>query len=298
MGDDARLEGDLRRAGPRARARRGDARADPLQPHLPADLRRARRIAGVHGDGEALRDRRAREVRPARARHAAFAATRSTSSRRRTGSCSSSKAGRCRCSCGRPGSPPRSPGRGAAGDVLDPEADHRRRPALRAGRVLPGLRRHGRRIPGARRQVNELLADPAPPSSSSAGPQSEPIDEAIFFSAKLKESGLPLGAAIINRVHDLDSGELEPQASSSRRWTTTTRPARRGQLTRDYETLAERDRRSCRAAARAERRRGRAWRSWSSNPTYTTSTGLDGVASLDVRPCDDDGAAAVARLGR
>ena len=71
VGDDARRQGDLRRGRARARARRGDPRPDPLQPHLPAALDGARRLAGVHGDGEAVRDPRRGPLRPARPRHPA-----------------------------------------------------------------------------------------------------------------------------------------------------------------------------------------------------------------------------------
>ena len=50
-----------------------DARRDPRQPHLPGALERDGRLAGVHGDGEALRARPGGRLRPARARHAAVA---------------------------------------------------------------------------------------------------------------------------------------------------------------------------------------------------------------------------------
>ena len=45
-------------------------------------------------------------------------------------------------------------------DVLGPAPDHRRRPARGPGRVLPGVQRHGRRLPRARPRVNELLCGP------------------------------------------------------------------------------------------------------------------------------------------
>ena len=41
------------------------------KPDLPADLQRPRRLAGVHGDGEAVRAPHRGPLRPARARHAA-----------------------------------------------------------------------------------------------------------------------------------------------------------------------------------------------------------------------------------
>ena len=71
VGDDARREGDLRRAGRPPGARRGGARPRPRQPHLPADLQRPGRLAGVHGDGEAVRAAHRGPLRPARPRHPA-----------------------------------------------------------------------------------------------------------------------------------------------------------------------------------------------------------------------------------
>ena len=73
VGDDARLQAHIRRAdrarGAVARGPRRGAR----QPDLPGALERGRRLAGVHGDREALRPGPRRRVRPARARHAAVA---------------------------------------------------------------------------------------------------------------------------------------------------------------------------------------------------------------------------------
>ena len=51
----------------------GDARRGVREPDLPAALQRGRRLAGVHGDREALRARPGGRLRPARARHAAVA---------------------------------------------------------------------------------------------------------------------------------------------------------------------------------------------------------------------------------
>ena len=54
-------------------------------------------LAGVHGDGEAVRAEPGGPLRPARARHARRPATRSTSSTRRGGCRSSSTRARCSC---------------------------------------------------------------------------------------------------------------------------------------------------------------------------------------------------------
>ena len=62
--------------------------------------------------------------------------------------------------------------------------------------------------------VQALLADPATAFVVVASPEHEPVEEAIFFRARLSEAGLPFGALIVNRVHapvrgDVPSG-LEP----------------------------------------------------------------------------------------
>ena len=67
---DARREAHLGRPRGAARPRRRAARADLPQPPLPAALERPGRIAGVHGDGEAVRARHRARLRSHRARHA------------------------------------------------------------------------------------------------------------------------------------------------------------------------------------------------------------------------------------
>ena len=73
VGDDAGREAHVRRPGRAPRPRRGDARPHPAEPHLPGDLQRDGGLAGVHGDGEAVRAAPGGALRPARARHAADA---------------------------------------------------------------------------------------------------------------------------------------------------------------------------------------------------------------------------------
>ena len=51
------------------------------------------------------------------------------------------------------------------------------------------------------KRVSELLAEPETFSSWSAGPQGEPIDEAVYFHRKLVEANLPFGGVIVNKVH-------------------------------------------------------------------------------------------------
>ena len=85
VGDDARREGDLRRAGRPPGARRGVARPHPRTTASTADLQRPGRLAGVHGDGEAVR-----------AAHRGRASTCSSSTRRRPATRSTSSTRRRR----------------------------------------------------------------------------------------------------------------------------------------------------------------------------------------------------------
>ena len=57
VGDDARRQAHVRRADRAPRAGRAHARRGARQPDLPAALERGRRLAGVHGDRQALRAR-------------------------------------------------------------------------------------------------------------------------------------------------------------------------------------------------------------------------------------------------
>ena len=70
--DDARPEARLRRDRRRATPRIRESQKRIFgQPHLPADLVDAGRVARVRGDGQAVRDRGREEVRPHHPRHAA-----------------------------------------------------------------------------------------------------------------------------------------------------------------------------------------------------------------------------------
>jgi anion-transporting ArsA/GET3 family ATPase len=50
--------------------------------------------------------------------------------------------------------------------------------------------------------VKELLADPGTTFLLVTSPRRDAIDEAIFFRRRLRKSGMPFGAAIVNRVHE------------------------------------------------------------------------------------------------
>jgi anion-transporting ArsA/GET3 family ATPase len=52
--------------------------------------------------------------------------------------------------------------------------------------------------------VKVLLSDPATVFLVVTSPEREPVEEAIFFRSKLRESGMPFGGLIVNRVHTLD----------------------------------------------------------------------------------------------
>ena len=130
--------------------RREGPATGPRQPHLPADLRRARRLAGVHGDGEALRARRGGRLRPARPRHPAVAERARLPRRPAPGHAVRRGAGDA------PVHPPhrlRGPDRRARvlGRLGGPAAGHRRRSDRRPVGVLLGDGGAAQRLSGPRR---------------------------------------------------------------------------------------------------------------------------------------------------
>jgi anion-transporting ArsA/GET3 family ATPase len=51
-------------------------------------------------------------------------------------------------------------------------------------------------------RVNELMADARTTFLLVTSPRRDAIDEAIFFRRRLRESGMPFGAAVVNRMHE------------------------------------------------------------------------------------------------
>ncbi len=64
------------------------------------------------------------------------------------------------------------------------------------GGIVDGLRERAE-------SVRRLLSDPATTFLVVTSPEREPVAEAIFFTAKLREADMPFGGVIVNRVHEL-----------------------------------------------------------------------------------------------
>ena len=94
------------------------------------------------------------------------------------------------------------------------------------------------------REVNALLADGARTTFVVvASPAEEAVDEAIFFRRRLRESGLPFGAAVVNRVHSAPGTTADPGLQGELVELVGENLARR--VVRndgDWRALAERDR--------------------------------------------------------
>ena len=64
------------------------------------------------------------------------------------------------------------------------------------GGIVDGLRERAE-------SVRRLLSDPATTFLVVTSPEREPVAEAIYFTAKLRDAAMPFGGVIVNRVHEL-----------------------------------------------------------------------------------------------
>jgi anion-transporting ArsA/GET3 family ATPase len=89
-------------------------------------------------------------------------------------------------------------------------------------------------------RVNELLGDRRTAFVVVTSPRRHAIEEAIFFKRRLREAGMPFGAAVVNRVHEV-AAEADPDGEA----VTALGDALARKVMRtweDYHRLAERDR--------------------------------------------------------
>ena len=115
-------------------------------------------------------------------------------------------------------------GRGSLDGLRRAEEGGGNRPARGPRRVLPGLQRHGGRLPRARQAGQRAARRPLDLLHDRLRPQGEPIEEAVFFHRKLVEAKLPVGGVIVNKVHyeseaDPLENEVEEELRSS--WSPT-----------------------------------------------------------------------------
>jgi anion-transporting ArsA/GET3 family ATPase len=94
--------------------------------------------------------------------------------------------------------------------------------------------------------VTRLLASPRSAFVVVSSPQRDSIDEAVFFCERLGESGLPLGAVVVNRVHE-EVGRVAPDAKLEQHAADLLGDSLARKVARnfeDYRALAEHDRES------------------------------------------------------
>ena len=91
-------------------------------------------------------------------------------------------------------------------------------------------------------RVAELLGDRRTTFLVVTSPQRDSIDEAIFFRRRLREGGMPFGAAIVNRVHDQELTEGDGDVLDDLEALLGDKLARKvARNHEDYRQLAERD---------------------------------------------------------
>jgi anion-transporting ArsA/GET3 family ATPase len=104
------------------------------------------------------------------------------------------------------------------------------------GDMATGIRERAER-------VAELLGDRQTTFLVVTSPQRDSIDEAIFFRRRLREGRMPFGGAIVNRVHDQELTEGDPDVADDLEPLLGARLARKvARNYDDYRELATRDR--------------------------------------------------------
>jgi len=103
------------------------------------------------------------------------------------------------------------------------------------------------------KRVDKLLADPSTCFLVVCGPQSEPVNEAVYFHRKLVEAKLPFGGVIVNKVHypaeELGEGDEDLPAALTEKLGDEDLARRVSANFSDYQALAERDARNIKRLA-------------------------------------------------
>ena len=237
-----------------------DARRGPRQPHLPAALERGRRLAGVHGDGQALRARPRGRLRRDRARHAAVAQRAGLPRRARPPDAASSRAARCGCSSPPTGLAARVVGRGTERRVLACSSGSPASTCWRTSRVSSARSAAcSTASASARAAVKALLADPAHdvPGRHLARARARRGGD-LLRRASCARPAMPFGGLIVNRVHHAvgDADRRTIERGAGRRSSATELADKVAENFADDHVLATRDRANIARLAERTRRAG------------------------------------------
>ena len=252
LGDDARRQGDLRRAGPQARAGRGDPRPHPPEPRSTAS-----------------------SPTPSPARRSTWRWRSCSRSTRRAASTSSSSTRRPRATPSTSSTPPKRltqfiegrgmqmfmkptgiatkvVGRGQLDGSRRAEEGRRHRPARRprASSSRPSAAWSDGFQERAKR-VNELLADPHDQLPDRLRPPGRADRGGRLLPPQAGRGEAPVGGVIVNKVHYEFDGDRRRRRAGAQR-AARRRPARsRRRQLRDYQALAAARRRQHRATSPA-----------------------------------------------
>jgi anion-transporting ArsA/GET3 family ATPase len=92
--------------------------------------------------------------------------------------------------------------------------------------------------------VKEMLGDPATTFLIVTSPEREPVEEAIFFHAKLRDARMPFGGLVVNRVHALAGDDGAPPEAVAEQLEAALGTKLAAKVARTYaeaRVLAERD---------------------------------------------------------